>query len=276
MTNEMVPASAAVSAEVLEQVIAVGDLDKLSSPQRVEFYRGVCQSLGLNPLTRPFEYIRLNNKLTLYARKDATDQLRSLRGVSIEITGREKLDDVYVVTAVARTKDGRTDSATGAVAIAGLKGEAMANAFMKAETKAKRRATLSIVGLGWLDEAEVESIDGSAAIDVDQETGEIHEPAPPAPAPQPGRPQPPKARNVRGEIEQALRVEGDLPAHVLSRYLREEQGVAVEITAHVIDAEARTFGSIANLVAAAATWWDEQQQGDTEPAQDAEQAALIQ
>ena len=39
-----------------------------------------------------------------------------------------------------------------------LKGEALANAMMKAETKAKRRATLSICGLALLDELEVETI----------------------------------------------------------------------------------------------------------------------
>jgi hypothetical protein len=38
----------------------------------------------------------------------------------------------------------------------------MANALMKAETKAKRRVTLSICGLGMLDESEVESIPGAA------------------------------------------------------------------------------------------------------------------
>ena len=36
-----------------------------------------------------------------------------------------------------------------------LKGEVRANAILKAVTKAKRRATLSICGLGWLDESEV-------------------------------------------------------------------------------------------------------------------------
>jgi hypothetical protein len=44
------------------------------------------------------------------------------------------------------------------VSIANVNGEARANAMMKAETKAKRRVTLSICGLGMLDETEVESI----------------------------------------------------------------------------------------------------------------------
>ena len=48
----------------------------------------------------------------------------------------------------------------GVVSITGLKGENLANAMMKAETKAKRRATLSICGLGWMD--EVEALDRQA------------------------------------------------------------------------------------------------------------------
>jgi hypothetical protein len=42
-----------------------------------------------------------------------------------------------------------------AVAVKGLIGEALANAYMKSETKAKRRVTLSIMGLGLLDESEI-------------------------------------------------------------------------------------------------------------------------
>ncbi len=148
--------------EIMESVIIKGDLSKLSPEERAQYYAQVCQSIGLNPLTKPFEYITLNGKLTLYARKDATDQLRNIKGVSVSIAGRERIDDVYLVTALARTPDGRTDESIGAVAIAGLKGDNLANAFMKAETKAKRRVTLSICGLGMLDETEIETIPTTA------------------------------------------------------------------------------------------------------------------
>src|SRR5690606_14833750 len=63
-----------------------------------------------------------------------------------------------IVSVTARTPDGRTDSELGVVPIEGLKGNNLANAIMKAITKAKRRVTLSIVGLGWLDETEVQDI----------------------------------------------------------------------------------------------------------------------
>ena len=140
----------------LEQVVVQGNLATLSENERIGYYARVCESLGLNPLTRPFEYITLNGKLTLYARKDATDQLRDLHGVSVIAIVVAPNDEhgLYVVTATVGDRKGRTDSAIGVVSIAGLKGEALANAMMKAETKAKRRATLSICGLGWMDEVE--------------------------------------------------------------------------------------------------------------------------
>ena len=145
-------------ASIVERAIAIGDLSDLTPEERLEYYNRVCESLGLNPLTRPFEYLRLNGRLVLYARKDATEQLRKLNNVSIEIVSREIVGgEVYVVVARARSGD-RADEAIGAVPIAGLRGEAYANAIMKAETKAKRRVTLSICGLGWLDESEIESI----------------------------------------------------------------------------------------------------------------------
>jgi hypothetical protein len=146
------------SMQAIEQVLVTGDLAQLKPEQRLAYYHRICESLGLNPLTKPFAYISLNGKLVLYALKDATEQLRKLHAVSIVELTSQRLEDVFVVTAKAQDKGGRTDAATGAVAIGSLKGEALANALMKAETKAKRRVTLSICGLGMLDETEVETV----------------------------------------------------------------------------------------------------------------------
>lgn len=145
-------------SNAIESALIQGDLSKLTVDQRLNYFKSVCESVGLNPLTKPFEFIILNGKLTLYAKRDATDQLRKVHKVSITISSREQIGDVYVVTAKAKDKDGREDESTGAVFIAGIKGEALANAYMKAETKAKRRVTLSVCGLGILDETEVADI----------------------------------------------------------------------------------------------------------------------
>jgi hypothetical protein len=167
MSNDLV--TQYCNEDLLEKVVIGGDLKALSSQERILYYNKTCESLGLNPLTRPFEYLNLNGKLTLYARKDATEQLRKLHHISITEVTRETLEDgIYACTAYAETKDGRKDVAIGAVSIVGLKGDAKSNALMKAESKAKRRVTLSLAGLGMVDETEVESIpNATTAIVID-------------------------------------------------------------------------------------------------------------
>lgn len=165
-------------ATILEMVVVGGDLSKLAPAQRLAYYDQVCKSLGLNPLTKPFQYLTLNGRMVLYATRDCTDQLRKLHRVNVRITSRERMDDVYVVTALASLPDGRTDESIGAVNIGNLKGDPLANAIMKSETKAKRRATLSIVGLGWLDETEIETVPDARI--VNEATGEITAPEQPA------------------------------------------------------------------------------------------------
>jgi len=142
----------------VEAALVTNDLSKLTTDQRMSYYKNVCDSLGLNYLTQPFAYISLNGKLTLYAKRDATDQLRQIHNISINITSRELIGDVYIVTAKARNASGREDESMGTVSIANLKGDALANAYLKCETKAKRRVTLSICGLGLMDDTEVETI----------------------------------------------------------------------------------------------------------------------
>jgi hypothetical protein len=173
-------------ADIIERVIAAGDLAKLSPQERTHYYGEVCRSLGLNPLTKPFDYLNLSGKLVLYATRGATDQLRKIHHVSTSIVSRETVGDVYVVTAKATDRSGRSDESIGAVSIGSLKGDALCNALMKAETKAKRRATLAIVGLSFLDETEVETIPGARYGD-----GALDAP-------------PPRGRAIAAQMDQAL------------------------------------------------------------------------
>ena len=153
-----------VTPSTLERVLVSGDLAGLSESQRLDYYRAVCESLGLNPLTRPFEYLRLNGRLVLYATRAAADQLRAIHGISILDAKIERRDDLITVTVRGKTRDGREDVEIGVVSAAGLRGDALANAEMKALTKAKRRLTLSLAGLGWLDESEAETIPGAQRV----------------------------------------------------------------------------------------------------------------
>src|SRR5262245_61596073 len=181
------------AGDIIEAVVARGDLAMLTPEERTRYYVQVCKSVGLNPFTKPFEYIRLSGRLVLYAKREAADQLRQIHGISLEIVSQQVDDGMLVVHVRAKDKTGRTDEDLGAVSIAGLHGEAKANATLKAITKAKRRVTLSIAGLGFLDETEIEDIPaqqkepvalgadldafaGQPVPDHDPETGEIVDP----------------------------------------------------------------------------------------------------
>ena len=178
----------------------------MTEQQRVSYYAAVCESVGLNPLTKPFEYLTLPGrdgepgKVILYANKNCAEQLRANNDVSVKILSRELVEGLFVVTASAGTPGGRTDESIGAVAIEKeggawesarsgkrffkgngkfepVRGEARANAMMKAETKAKRRVTLSICGLGMPDESELEDIIARSVVEP---------PLLPPPGPSPG------------------------------------------------------------------------------------------
>ncbi len=162
---------------IMEKAVIGGDLSGLSPEQRLNYYHALCKSLGLNPLTRPFDPIMLNGKLVFYARKDCADQLRKIHKITLHVVNQEKINDAYMVTVRARMPDGREDEDFGIVPLVEPRriktkegwrdnpkaGQALApddyaNAVMKTITKAKRRATLSICGLGMLDETELETI----------------------------------------------------------------------------------------------------------------------
>lgn len=149
-----------IVSEVL-QALNRGDLGKLTEAERGAYTGAVCKSLGLNPLTSPFKFLTLQGRVVMYATKDATEQLGKLHRISYEIVSRVTTDGIHQVVARASTPDGRFTESVGAVTVEGLKKDDLANAFMKAETKAKRRATLSVCGLSFMDETEKETVRGA-------------------------------------------------------------------------------------------------------------------
>jgi hypothetical protein len=193
-----------IDPKAVEQALLIGDISQMSDEVRIAYYIATCRSVGLNPLTKPFQALKGDDgKISLYPDKGCAEQLRKLHRVSCKVIGREFLDDLYIVTVRATTPDGREEEAQGVVPIAKAVGSweqtregkryfktsvdaqgremtaplsvaERAAALMRAETKAKRRATLAICGLGMAD--------------WEQEPGQtshpmaLHLQAPPAPA----------------------------------------------------------------------------------------------
>lgn len=153
MSNEL---STEISPEIINSLILTGDMSKLTPTQQTQYYTAVCKSVDINPLTQPFAIIVLQGKKTLYATKGCTQQLCANRRINTEVKDRKTADSIYIVSARATMPDGRFTDDDGIVSIVGLKGAELANAMMKAVTKAKRRAVLALCGLGMPDEIEID------------------------------------------------------------------------------------------------------------------------
>ena len=154
----MTTALTTVDDNALLKLVSDGDCSKLTPDQKLQYYKARCESAGLDPKTQPFQLIKMNGKEVLYATKETSAQLSLKHGIQCAITDKAEINGVYVVTVKATCKDGRSTEDIGAVKIENLKNDVLANALMKCVTKAKRRAILSVCGLGMLDESELETI----------------------------------------------------------------------------------------------------------------------
>jgi hypothetical protein len=175
------------AAGALQHILATGDLAKLSNAQRVGYYLDLCRSLGLNPRSRPFDWLMLDNRLVLYPNKSCAEQLRRAHQISVKVLRREMVGELFVVEVEGRTPQGRTDQASKYVPVTKwdrnsgkqvrLAGADLGNAYAKAETGAKRRLAFSMVGLASVPDPEEMAggryvvVDGTGAI-VEKPTAE--------------------------------------------------------------------------------------------------------
>jgi hypothetical protein len=196
--------------KAVEQAMLVGDISQMTDAQRIAYYVATCKSLNLNPLTKPFQALKGDDgKVTLYPDKGCAEQLRKLHRVSVRVVSREFLDDLYIVTVRATTPDGREEESQGVVPVSKPKGTwedyetrgqtrrrfkpaidehgldvmiplspaERATAIMRAESKAKRRVTLAICGLGLPDwDQEPGSQAHPMALSLQREAASVEEP----------------------------------------------------------------------------------------------------
>lgn len=145
----------------VELALVRNDISKLTSDEKISYLNALCKSVGLNPLTKPFAYLTLQGREVVYATKDCSEQLRKIHGVSTQIVSQQVVDGCFEVQIKAQDRTGRTDEDFASIPIGSIKGSDLSNLKMKCITKAKRRVTLSICGLGVLDESELDTIDKS-------------------------------------------------------------------------------------------------------------------
>lgn len=162
---------------ILDRLALNSDLSQLTEEEKRQYYYFVCRKYGLDPFTNPLAFIwfRDSSKLQLYARKNCSDQLRKIHGIDAEIVHRGQIETAVYVEVKVTDKSGRKDTAMGAVPISTEDGRKLnpvqlAHALMTCETKAKRRATLSLCGLAMMDETEVDTLPGVERLDIQQLT----------------------------------------------------------------------------------------------------------
>jgi hypothetical protein len=184
-TRDVVVADREQAAGALQQILATGDLSILTNEQRVAYYLKQCASLGLNPISRPFDWIWFKEpsgeqKLALYPNQSAAAQLRRNHQISARIIRREVVGELFVVEAEGMTPNGRIGQATKYVSLTNkygrLTGTLLANAFMRAETGALRRLTLSMVGLS--SPPDPDELHGSRPVIVDGTGKMLEHPTP--------------------------------------------------------------------------------------------------
>ena len=146
-------------------ILARGNISSLSEEEKTQYYLELCYALKLDPRFRPVDFIEgKGNSLTPYLNKGATDALAragSIQRITVVQPKVIELDSVKCVMCVARATDpsGRYEER---IATALLRNHE--NILMRVETKAYRRATLAVLGIGMLDESELDGIRGADAL----------------------------------------------------------------------------------------------------------------
>jgi hypothetical protein len=125
-----------------------GRCDKLSGEQKEEYANWICGVMDVKAVLRPIDFIPTQNGLKPYLNKGAAEIIRDARGISVTEIKVTESNGLFVVYCNLKDGNGRTDADIGAWP----KGNEPHNAMMKAVTKAKRRATLSMCRLGGLVE----------------------------------------------------------------------------------------------------------------------------
>lgn len=156
-----------VEDKAIDSLVIRGDISGLNPQERAQYYMFLCKQLGLTAAAQPFAILKLNGKDVLYPTRQATDQLAAMHRLNREIIDGPKVIDlggtklIYCQCRITHP-NGRVETAVATLPLTDP-----LNVMMKVETKSKRRATLSILGLGALDH------EGDLSISEDPDNAEI-------------------------------------------------------------------------------------------------------
>ena len=142
-----------------------GRCDRLNEEQRADYINYLCGKIGIDPTFRPVDLIKTKNGIKPYLNKGASELIRDIRKISIDDMQIKDVNGMWVATCRVRNAEGRCDTDIGVCLKDGTSASPMNqnDSLMKAVTKAKRRATLSMCGLGAIiEEAHPTEYNGEA------------------------------------------------------------------------------------------------------------------
>jgi len=145
--EEQITKELAIPAAIQEKFDAVmleGDWSRLSKEERSLYIRLQCKRAGLRADLNPIMFIPAGGKLIPYLKKGAAEQLRAMHGLTAEVTEKQIEGGFAHVSVRISGPDGRFEDDIGSCPVG-------PDAFKKALTQAKRRATLAYCGMGAMD-----------------------------------------------------------------------------------------------------------------------------
>ncbi len=135
------------------------NLSALNEQEQNTWAIQVCEKYKMDPLMAPISFISFQKVGTIpYINRAGSEQLIFNHKMKVSVSDPSFVNGICIVKATVTMPNGVINENIGCVNIESVKGEALSNAIMKATTKAKRRAVIGAVGLGLLDESEVEDI----------------------------------------------------------------------------------------------------------------------
>ncbi len=138
----------------------IRDLSALNEIEQNKWAIEVCEKYKMDILMCPISFIPnpKTNKIIPYLNRAGSEQLIFNHKMKVTVSDPTFVNGICIVKSTVIMPNGVINENIGCVSIDGKKGEELGNCIMKATTKAKRRAVIGAVGLGLLDELEVEDI----------------------------------------------------------------------------------------------------------------------
>jgi len=151
---------------LIESIVLSGDIGGLTEDERKRIMLRICTDLRLDPAMGAICILKTEDgHEQFYIKGKGTDQLAQKWGVQQKCLEKPSIMDLgdghrAFVARWSASFEGREIDDIGAVPVPQTSWDtkALCNAMMHANTKARRRATLAVLGIGLVDESELDTM----------------------------------------------------------------------------------------------------------------------